>query len=200
MSYPLAMRPSLLPALTAVAVVSLALSGCSDSGGPSADDRPTPSPTAGTDSDTSAGPSPSPTPTPTDVDVADLAGGWMPADSQASAFYTLIIDENGDADSVGSPGFSATLGQDSVCFGSLEHVQRNQFQVDLDCSSLADLGGSAQPFHGTATLEPSPAIPDTMSTIMGCEEGPGMLLINWTDAGQDTLCWIGEADDAATES
>ncbi|MGP4113381.1 hypothetical protein ACTWP5_21010 [Streptomyces sp. 4N509B] len=199
-------RPVSMAAAAAVAFAALALGGCSDDDGAARDDpsaaTPSPTPTAG--ERPSPPPSPSPTPTPTDVGVEDLAGGWMPAESDHGAVYTLLVDRNGDADSVGSPGPYSALGEDQVCFGSIEDEDEDEsggagagagrFRVELECSSLADLGGPQDTYRGTATVEPAPASAGSMWDILGCDEAVGVLLVTWADGFQDALCRTSEAE------
>jgi hypothetical protein len=113
----------------------------------------------------------------------------MPVD-MGDGVYTLIIDANGDADSVGSPGPYSALGENDVCFGSVEGEEgRNEFGVELECHSLADLGGATRSYEGAVTVEP----PAPVSSVLDCEEGPGILVIAWHDGTEDALCWTGEA-------
>jgi hypothetical protein len=118
----------------------------------------------------------------------------MPAHSDNGAVYTLLIDENGDADSVGSPGPYSALDEDEVCFGSIEDENDDQFRVELDCNSLADLTGPQDSYRGTATVETSPESAGSMWDILDCGEGPGVLLITWADGYQDALCRTGDTD------
>ncbi|MGP3967383.1 hypothetical protein [Streptomyces sp. 6N223] len=192
--------------LAAAVAAVLAIGGCSDDGGSASDDRsaatpsPTPTPTSGGGSPTPS-PSSSPSPTPTVSGVEDLAGGWMPADSDHGAVYNLLIDEKGDADSVGSPGPYSALDEDKVCFGSIEDENDGHFRVELDCNSLDDLTGPQDSYRGTATVEASPESAGSMWEILGCDEGPGVLLITWADGYQDALCRTGDSDTTSdTES
>ncbi|ONK12489.1 hypothetical protein [Streptomyces sp. MP131-18] len=118
----------------------------------------------------------------------------MPAYSDNGAVYTLLIDRNGDADSVGSPGSYSALAGDEVCFGSIEDENDGQLTVELDCSSLADLRGPQDSYRGTATVETSPESAGSMWDIWDCDEGPGVLLITWEDGHQDALCRTGDTD------
>ncbi len=102
--------------------------------------------------------------------------------------YTLIIDKNGDADSVGSPGPYSPLGEDETCFGSIKEDEEG-FKVKLDCHSLDDLKGAGRPYRGTATVEAL----TSADPLGNCDEGPGVLAITWDDADQEALCRVGDA-------
>ncbi|MEV1078081.1 hypothetical protein AB0I98_07480 [Streptomyces sp. NPDC050211] len=104
--------------------------------------------------------------------------------------YTLIIDKNGDADSVGSPDPYSLGGESELCFGSLDGKGKGRIRLELDCHSTADLKGSGDPYKGTVTLEP----PQSISSFMDCDKGPGVLVITWDDGDQDDLCWIGDGE------
>ncbi|MBL1067444.1 hypothetical protein [Streptomyces sp. 7-21] len=186
--------------LAAVAVTAvLVAGGCSsdsgssdgDSGGDSSQaDAPQPTHPPGEQ------PEAEPSPTPEQVTLADLAGGWMPAQSDGGAYYTLLIDANGDADSVGSPAPGSPLQSDAICFGSVEEEGVNQLSVELECSSLAGLEGTQESFQGTATVETAPGAAGAVGEVWECDEGPAVLRISWAQGFEDVLCWIGETGGA----
>lgn len=146
-----------------------------------------------------SGGSSSPTPSPglTVSGVGDLAGGWRPAESDHGAVYKLLIEENGDAHTIGGPGPLSPVDGNKICVGSIEGENGSRFRVELGCGSLADLGGAQDSLQGTAIVEAPPESAGGMWNVLSCDEGPGVLLITWADGFQDALCRTGDTDTTA---
>lgn len=175
------------PLSLAVATAAVLAVGCSEDGGSAGGSTSASTPASGEESSPTPSPS-SASPSPRDVEVEDLAGGWLPVD-MGDGVYNLIIEANGDADSVGSPGPYSALDEDEICFGSIERGdQSRRFRIELDCHLLADLEGPGESYRGTATVE-SPA---SAGSLLDCEEQPGVLVITWDHGDEDVLCRTGE--------